>query len=86
VLLILISAAPVAAMMALFLTCRTSSRSEAPPPQRAHDGPYRSAAEGRWEAFSVEVVRLERRRRALRSDAAMRRRHLAAVLPADARR
>jgi hypothetical protein len=86
VLLILISVAPVAAMTALFLTCRTSSRSEAPPPQRAHDEPHRWTTEGRWEALSVEVARLERRRRALRSDAAMHRRHLAAVLPADARR
>jgi hypothetical protein len=84
VLLILISAAPVAAMTALFLTCRTRSRSEAPTPRRAHDEPHRP--EGRWEALSVEVARLERRRRESRSDAAMRRRHLAAVLPADARR
>jgi hypothetical protein len=86
VLLILITAAPVAAMTALFLTCRTSSRSEAPTPRRAHGEPHRLATEGRWEGLSAEVERLERRRRALRSDAAMRRRHLAAVLPADARR
>jgi hypothetical protein len=86
VLLILTSAAPVAAMTALFLTCRTSSRSEAPTRRRAHGEPHRPATEGRWEALSVEVARLERRRRAFRSDAATRRRHLAAVLPADARR
>jgi len=86
VLLILSGAAPVAAMTALFLTCRTSSRSEAPDAQRTHAEPHRLATEGRWEGLSAEVARLERERRALRSDAAMRRRHLAAVLPADARR
>ena len=85
-LLILSGAAPVAAMIALFLTCRTRSRSQAPNPRRAHGEPYRPAMEGRWEGLSAEVARLERRRRSLRSDAAMRRRHLAAVLPADARR
>jgi hypothetical protein len=85
VLLILITAAPVAAMSALFLTCRTSSRSEAPEAQRVHGEP-RLATEGRWEALSDEVAQLECRRRSLRSDAAMHRRHLAAVLPADARR
>jgi len=82
VLLILITAAPVAAMTALFLTCRTRPSSEAPTPQGAH----RPAMEGRWEALSAEVARLERRHRSPGSDAAMRRRHLAAVLPADARR
>jgi hypothetical protein len=86
VLLILTSAAPVAAMTALFLTCRTRSRSEAPTPHPAHGEPHRLAPEGRWEALSAEVARLERRHRSLRSDAATRRRHLAAVLPADARR
>jgi hypothetical protein len=86
VLLILATAVPVAAMMALFLICRTSSRSEAPSSQRVHGGPHHQATEGRWEGLSAEVARLERRRRSLRSDAAMHRRHLAAVLPADARR
>jgi hypothetical protein len=73
-------------MTALFLTCRTSSPSEAPSPQRAHGESHHLATEGRWEGLSAEVARLESGRRSSRSDAAMRRRHLAAVLPADARR
>lgn len=85
-LLILASAAPVVAMAVAFLICRTSSRSEAPIGRQANHGPCRLATEGRWEGLSAEVARLERRRRSPGSDAATRRRHLAAVLPADARR
>jgi hypothetical protein len=79
-------------MALLYLTCRISSRSDEPTLERAHGGHRRLITEGRWEALSAEVTQLEHRRRALhrrrpsRSDAAMRRRHLAAVLPADARR
>jgi hypothetical protein len=86
VLLILASAAPLAAMAVPFLICRSSSRSEAPIGRRADHGSHGLATEGRWEGLSAEVARLEDRRRSLGSDAATRRRHLAAVLPADARR
>ncbi|MGH2907739.1 MAG: hypothetical protein ACRDK8_00400 [Solirubrobacteraceae bacterium] len=83
---ILAAAAPLAALAVLFLTCRTGSRSADPARGGEPHGPYRSATEGRWEGLSAEVARLERRRPLPGSDAAMRRRHLAAVLPADARR
>ena len=83
-LLILASAAPVAAMAALYLTCRGDSRSADSMPRGYESDP--SAVEGRWEGLSAEVARLECRRRSLGSAAAMHRRHLAAVLPADARR
>jgi hypothetical protein len=86
VLLILASAAPLAAMAALFLICRTGPRSEAPLGRRTTDGPDHLAVEDLREGLSAEVARLECRRRSTGSDAATRRRHLAAVLPADARR
>ena len=85
-LLILASAVPLAAMAVPFLICRSSSRSEAPIGRRVLGEPDHLATEGRWEGLSAEVARLERRRRSSGSDAATRRRHLAAVLPADARR
>ncbi|HLI61296.1 MAG TPA: hypothetical protein VKV21_16680 [Solirubrobacteraceae bacterium] len=84
-LLILAGAAPLAAMAVTFLICRTSSRPDTPTGRRAFDGSSDLAPEDRWEGLSAEVARLERRRSPV-SDAATRRRHLAAVLPADARR
>jgi hypothetical protein len=85
VLLILTSAAPVAAMTAMFLTCRPGTRSGEPMSDE-HPPSDRMTMVGRWEGLSAEVARLERRRRSTRSGAALHRRHLAAVLPADARR
>jgi hypothetical protein len=85
VLLILASATPMAAMTAVLLSCRYAARSQEPMSDE-HGAPDRMATEGRWEGLSAEVARLERHRRSARSGAALHRRHLAAVLPADARR
>jgi hypothetical protein len=83
VLLLLVSiAAPLLVMAAVFLSCRTGS-----PPGRSlpPHTPSPLSAESRWEGLSAEVAQLERRRAPRRTDAGTRRRHLARVLPADAR-
>lgn len=83
-LLLLVSiAAPLLVMAAVFLSCRTGA-----PPAGSLPPPHTSSplsAESRWEGLSAEVAQLERRRAPHRTDAATRRRHLARVLPADAR-
>ncbi|HET9125019.1 MAG TPA: hypothetical protein VFN65_09070, partial [Solirubrobacteraceae bacterium] len=83
VLLLLVSiAAPLLVMAAVFLSCRTGASPAGSLPPRA---PSPLSAESRWEGLSAEVAQLERRRATHRTDAATRRRHLARVLPADAR-
>jgi hypothetical protein len=78
VLVIVGSAAPAAALL-LILTCRAR--------RCRHNDTTSLGAGGAspWAGLTEEMARRDHRPRP-RSDEAMRRRHLAAVLPADARR
>jgi hypothetical protein len=83
VLLLLFSlAAPLLVMAAVSLSCRTGS----PPTGSVLHRTSGLPGKGGWEGLSAEVARIERRRALHRTGAASRRRHLAAVLPADPHR
>jgi hypothetical protein len=78
---------PLVAALVVSLRCSGGGPGEAGRPRGA-DGIHATAwPASRWEALTEEMTRRGNRRgRRRRSDAALRRRHLAAVLPADARR
>jgi hypothetical protein len=77
-------------LVALLVWVRTSRVSSGAGRSRAADGPGAhhapSRPAGRWDGLTEEIARRGNRRPPRRSDPALRRRHLAAVLPADARR
>ncbi len=84
--MVLIVSGAVVPIVALLSCLRLSVGSARRASPRRDAGDVRPGSVSRWEGLAQEMVRRGDRGRPRRSDAETRRRHLAAVLPADARR